>query len=817
VPRRTDPQVELALRRAQRWIERGRAEKAIDLLEPLLSSARDQPDLHATLGYALRGVGDVQGAMSAFEEAAALSGAAEHLLPLATLYADAGLPIHALRILRRAIEGDVPTPFARDVRETIDALEEDRAEAARQLKRPVGEVEQGLYELEQGQRAMTENDFPAAIAANRRAIKRLGDWPPPYNNLSQALFYSGQPLEALSEVRGVLADHPDNVHALANGVRYLAWTGREEEARDLWARLKEAKPRAPNERLKKAEAAAILAQHDTACEILEPLEAEARAEELPPGLENRAQFILAVAEANLGRRRQAERRLRPLLDVAPLAAETLAGLKAGRSGTGWSDHFRYFHPMEMLPAQGMDELIALLPQEDEMEPERFQSRIGDFVRRFPQLVEVAERTIWEERQPEAGVGMLDAIGTPAAYAALRRFGLSQVGSDEARMEALGRLVEAGEIDESETVRVWLDGEWADLQLSLEMVPAEMMRQSDYALPVINALNAALTAQRQGEVERAEKLFQRVLELNPDAKEAYNNLGAIYAQRGEHERARAMLWKAISIDPLYVFPVCNLVGYLLSEGQIEDAKALVAPLSRAEGLYPSEIAFYNFTRARLLLAEEDFEGAEELLEITLDLQPNYEPAQEMLEWIQERAMWEDLLTGRSERSMSYFDEQQRRDRAWRARLQEKLSTRKPTLADAVPLYTKDGLTGMARQVMPWGGWSSLRKAELVSAIIEALTDRENLARIVEGLNRHERDALRTVLHHGGALVWEEFDACYDHDLGESRHWQWHTPETTMGQLRLHGLLVEALVGDELYIVIPVDLRESLRAILRKDEE
>ena len=45
-------------------------------------------------------------------------------------------------------------------------------------------------------------------------------------------------------------------------------------------------------------------------------------------------------------------------------------------------------------------------------------------------------------------------------------------------------------------------------------------------------------------------------LEPRAKEAYNNLATIYAQRGEVEQAKAMLRAALEIDPLYVFPRCN---------------------------------------------------------------------------------------------------------------------------------------------------------------------------------------------------------------------------------------------------------------------
>jgi hypothetical protein len=82
-------------------------------------------------------------------------------------------------------------------------------------------------------------------------------------------------------------------------------------------------------------------------------------------------------------------------------------------------------------------------------------------------------------------------------------------------------------------------------------------------------------------------------------------------------------------------------------------------------------------------------------------------------------------------------------------------------------------------------------------------------MLEDLTEEERDALRAVLDHGGAMVWGDFDARYGNDLDESRYWHWHTPETTMGQLRLHGFLVEATVDAMLYAVVPVDLREDLQ--------
>ena len=65
-----------------------------------------------------------------------------------------------------------------------------------------------------------------------------------------------------------------------------------------------------------------------------------------------------------------------------------------------------------------------------------------------------------------------------------------------------------------------------------------------------------------------------------------------------------------------------------------------------------------------------------------------------------------------------------------------------------------------------------------------------------------------------MSWAEFDARYGNDLDESPYWNYHEPETAMGRLRLRGLLVEATVSGELLVAVPVELRESLIAILRR---
>ena len=315
------------------------------------------------------------------------------------------------------------------------------------------------------------------------------------------------------------------------------------------------------------------------------------------------------------------------------------------------------------------------------------------------------------------------------------------------------------------------------------------------------MNQGLQSLQRDDHATAERLFHRALDLDAGAKEAYNNLGTIYARRGEHAQAREMFHAALEVDPLYVLPRCNQAMYLLDDGDVDGATAMLSPLADVARFHPQEMAFYSYTQARVSIHQEDYEAARNALQAALEVSPGYEMAEELLERLQ---MISTIRTGFG----SFFERQRKRDRAKRARLQAKLSTLEPSLSEALPLYSKDVLTAMARLILPYAGWSGLRKAELLEKVVEELRHADVVERLVAQLSDTERAALHQVLAGGGHMPWHGFDAQYGNDLEESQYWQYHEPTTTMGRLRLRGLLVETTVDDELLVAVPLDLRQVL---------
>jgi tetratricopeptide (TPR) repeat protein len=422
---------------------------------------------------------------------------------------------------------------------------------------------------------------------------------------------------------------------------------------------------------------------------------------------------------------------------------------------------------------------------------------------YPQIVRVAEKIIWEEQAPMAGVPLLAAIGSREAYAALRRFGLSQAGPDEARIDALTRLVDAGEIEPGEECRVWLAGEWRLVAPSTFEAIEEP--EYDYTPEVQDLLAAASLTMAAEELDTAEDLLLKVLELEPAAKEAYNNLAAIYLRREDRAQGIAMYEAALRIDPTYVFSRGGLAVLRLQDRDVAGAREILRPLADAPEPQGLGLAFMSYIRARIAVEEKDYAAARTHLGTSLDAVPGYGLALNLLDALddydEEVAHFRRLRDGQREQ--------------WarrRARLQSAITTRAPSLHEALSVHTKASLTAMARLSPVSSGWSTLRKAELLDEIERALCNEVAMRWQVTFASDEEREALAFVLDKGGSVPWDEFSEQFGHDLDEYPHWEYEEPETTMGLLRAKGLLAEATVDNALIITIPRELRPILREAL-----
>ena len=102
---------------------------------------------------------------------------------------------------------------------------------------------------------------------------------------------------------------------------------------------------------------------------------------------------------------------------------------------------------------------------------------------------------------------------------------------------------------------------------------ELGKERPLTFEVIQHFNSGVTFYHQKEMAKAIQAYQKVIEIDPNYIEAYNNLGIIYQEMGDLESALKTYRRAIEINPKYEKGLNNIGILLHLKG--EDEKALEA--------------------------------------------------------------------------------------------------------------------------------------------------------------------------------------------------------------------------------------------------
>jgi Flp pilus assembly protein TadD len=742
-----------------------------------------------------------------YEQAHALDKNPVTLFPLGLAYLQLAMYGSALHAFNESKRRGLPPPA--EMQTMLEQLRQDVGAMADEMGLPMEKAIAGLREMERGTRWLDRTDFGRAIEANRAAIRLLGDWPPPHNNLALALFFDGQVAAAIAECRRVLAHRPENITAACNLVRFLAWSGEREAAQEVWQPLCMHVPaELPMDALKLTEAAAVMDDDESVRRLLLPI-GDWSAEEMGDWRHYvQVQQFLATADANMGNPKAAKRRLRALDDDDRRIQTLRDALRQGRSGLGLTSRFPYYYSYELVPHKVQQEFAALVEAAGDGSNPQAEKALKRFVARFPQLVVMAEKAIWDEDAVDFGLVTLRLVGTPAAHAALRRFAGSQAGSDEQRMNALFSLQASGGAQPGEIFRIWRNGAIHEIELRGFALEPRYDRPQ-YKAKAAKLMEQGQTAMHDGRWAEAADLFRQVTDLEPRAYDAFNNLAAAVDMTGDREASRALLEQALTINPDYVFARVNLAVKLLGE-DVDAAVACLQPLEARTSYTPEEFVFYQYGLAQVAVARKEFEAARSLLNMVRSIDPDSKPVTKLLAYLDDiefrtgtGEIWEKAREGLAARNAQYRRQQQ-----------AKLATLSPSVANAVGIYTAELLRPIAKAIAPWQRLTGLRKADLQRLVIEIMLEPATIEFLVnERLSDAECAALAAVLDAGGAMPQHQFRQAYGDDADESPWWQYTLPESVAGRLRLHCLLVETTVDKVVYLATPAELRDPLATALR----
>jgi Flp pilus assembly protein TadD len=134
----------------------------------------------------------------------------------------------------------------------------------------------------------------------------------------------------------------------------------------------------------------------------------------------------------------------------------------------------------------------------------------------------------------------------------------------------------------------------------------------YQAGIPDDIAAATIMLQEGRVEAAKAAFERIIEREPRAREAYLNLAVAYAHLGDETTAEALTRQALDRFPHYAMPRINLARMHFHRGQVEAAKEMLLPLDNASKFTSIEFQTYARTWSDICAAEGNPEAAQSWL-------------------------------------------------------------------------------------------------------------------------------------------------------------------------------------------------------------
>jgi len=153
--------------------------------------------------------------------------------------------------------------------------------------------------------------------------------------------------------------------------------------------------------------------------------------------------------------------------------------------------------------------------------------------------------------------------------------------------------------------------------TIEMLVIPMPKNASPGLLV----NMGIELARRGYYSLALAYYRRAIEIKPDLKEAYNNLGKLLTEIGRSDEALKYLDKALGLDPNYTSALINKGVALAELGRYSEALGI---FDKAINLEPNnEKAWYNKALVYYILGK--FKEAHECVTKALRINSNYKDA------------------------------------------------------------------------------------------------------------------------------------------------------------------------------------------------
>jgi predicted TPR repeat methyltransferase len=155
-------------------------------------------------------------------------------------------------------------------------------------------------------------------------------------------------------------------------------------------------------------------------------------------------------------------------------------------------------------------------------------------------------------------------------------------------------------------------------LPVSVVDTTEPNEQPTELTLTDALALAVHLHRSADLDQAETIYRRILDISPDHPDCLHFLGVLLHQRDQSDAAIELIQRSIILDPHHPDRYNNLGNVLLDRGDITGA---TAAYEKALALEPGHANAWNNLGA-LLRAQQRFEESEAAYQKAIELAPDH---------------------------------------------------------------------------------------------------------------------------------------------------------------------------------------------------
>ncbi len=526
-----------------------------------------------------------------------------------------GLPFSARRYGQHFVSTWPEHPQAKEARKILETLDKACTELLQDEHTEPGATDEDFMLFEEAEVWMSLGRFQKVQQITQEALQRLPHAAAPRNNLSLAYSLEGKFDEAIAMAREVLAEHPDNVHALSNLAQFLVRSGQRDEALQAAERLR-AEPLADEPLVaKQLEAMTFLGDDRAVIDLFEQFERTNKDRRVP--LVNHLAAVAYARQGDLKRARQLwEAALKLDRNFGPARAN-LDDLKqpVGDQNGPWSFPFNQWVPRPWI--KRLSEAMIKGRRSDAVA----KREVERLLQTIPGLAVVIP--ILFERGDAEGRELALHVASTAGLPVLREFALSQNGPDSLRIRAAQEAARLGLLPRGETVPLYVQGKQTDIllmgyEIYSEPQPDKLPKRAERLLEETHEMLS------QGEFREAEPLVREALSIVPNYPTFMNYLTVILTQLKRDSEAKELARKVVELHPDYLFGRCAVAQFAVREGRFDEAHQWLDPLLTQERFHISEFAAFCGAYASLLAAEKKPDAARSWLEMWKSADPDSGP-------------------------------------------------------------------------------------------------------------------------------------------------------------------------------------------------